>query len=266
MVTPLMLLLSSINSRYEYDRPVDIMYLSRTDRDLIVSEVERIGKMATNDDTILTTEDCYGQTIADTAQVVNDSVVEISQPTAMLLTRIREAYSVYQKVSPSGLAANEMELDDLGADAVILRLEGNPRYIYIYIYNIMESKGMDFRSKMMRIMELYTAIVGHAGVSLDTGKIQQLVNRFELQSTVQFWQGLLMSDLLKHGFAGVSVTQSDVYKVGEELRSLGFYGFVNPLQMYMDFSGSRISRKVGVNIDQEVIDFLDKVVRSGGIA
>lgn len=266
MVTPLMLLLSSINERYEYDRPVDTMYLSRTDRDLITAEAERLGKMATDDNIILMTEDCYGHAIADTAQVSNDTVVEISRPTAMLLTRIREAYAVYQRVSPNNNATDEIELDDLGADAVILRLEGNPRYIYTYIYNIMESTGMDFQSKMMCITELYTAIVGHAGVALDSAKIQQLTSRFELQSTVQFWQALLLSDLLKHGFSGVTVSKDDIVTVGNELRSLGFYGFVNPLKMYRDFSGSRISHKVGVNIDQEVIDFLDKVVRSGGVA
>lgn len=266
MVTPLMLLLSSINERYEYDRPVDTMYLSRTDRDLIISEVERLGKMAMDENTVLMTEDCYGREIADTAQVVNDSVIEISRPTAMLLTRIREAYAVYRKVSPASGTSDEVELDDLGADAVILRLEGNPRYIYTYIYNIMESTGMDFRSKMMRITELYTAIVGHSGVALDSTKTQQLTSRFELHSTVQFWQALLLSDLLKHGISGVTVSKEDIAMVGSELRSLGFYGFVNPLKMYRDFSGSRISRKVGVNIDQEVIDFLDKVVRSGGIA
>ena len=264
MVTPVMLLLSSINDRYAYDRPVDVSYLSRADRNLITTEAERLGELA-NSENIMVAEDRFGNTMVDNMQVSNDKMVEVSWATAVIINRIREAYDVYKKAGISVNQSASVDNEDLGADAAILRLEGNPKYVYIYVYNIMEARGMDFSSKIRKITELYTAIIGHTGVTLDSGKAQARVDRFKLQSTVQLWQGLVISDMLKHGMPGIVVKPADIYKAASELDNLGFYGFVNPLKMYMEFSGSRITRKVGVNIAPEVTAFLDKVVRSGGV-
>ena len=60
------------------------------------------------------------------------------------------------------------------------------------------------------------------------------------------------------------LTESRLEQVKCELKELGLYGFVNPLQMYRDFAGARVNRKSVVNIDGEVLNFLSKVIRSGG--
>ena len=262
MVTPLMLLMSSINEKFEFDKPVDTMYLSRSDRDLVVSEADRLGRMSKDDSIILTTEDVFGNTIVDTAQAVNGRIVEISLATAMILTRIREAHDVYSNVGVNESA--DIDGSDLGTDSVIMRIEGNPHFVYTYVYNLMTSTGIDYTAKINKIAELYTSIITHLGVSHDDASTRKLVERFSLQSNVQFWQELIMSDMLKHGYTGNVVSAGDIKTVKDELRSLGFYGFVNPLKMYLDFSGARVTRKVDVNVDENVVAFLEKIVKSGG--
>lgn len=268
MITPLMLLLSSINQQYENDSPVDTTYLNRSDRKLILEEADRLGRMATDENIIMMVHDRFGVQMADTAQVMDDHVVDISLATAMMLTRIATSYEVFKKsVSSMDVRSKgeEADDDDLGTDSVILLLEGNPRYVYSYVYNLMITRGVNYSAKIMKIVELYTSIISHMDMTISVEGNQNTASRLELQSTYQFWQGLILSEMLKHGLTGNTVTFEDIHTVKQELSALGFYGFVNPYKMFMDFSGSRISRKVGVNIDPEVVDFLEKIVRSGGV-
>lgn len=269
MVTPLMLLLSSINSEFGYDHPVDIMYLNRSDRTTILGEAERLGRVASISDEndarcLLLRKSVSGAAIVDNVQVINDQVVEISEVTAMLLTRLREAYKVFHA---SNLATVSDEPDnDLGTDAVILRLEGNPKYVYIYVYNMMENRSLDYNTKIGKLSEVYSAIIGHSQVSVSDDKLRFLMQRFELHSMEQFWERMVMTDLMRHGlYDGAVITSQDLLRAKQELKNLGFYGFVNPLKMYLDFSGARVNRKVEVNVSPEVISYLRKVVRSGGV-
>ena len=262
MLTPLMLLLSSINEKYEFDSPVNTMYLSRSDRELVVSEADRLGRMSKDDNLVLCTEDVYGNVVVDTAQAVNGRIVEISLATAMLLTRVRQAHDVFSNVGIN--ESTEIDSSDLGTDSVIMRIEGNPHFVYTYVHSLMTSTGIDYKAKVGKIAELYTSIITHLGVSQDDSNTKVLLDRLSLHSNVQFWQQLLMSDMLKHGYTGNIVTSEDIKTVKRELLSMGFYGFVNPLKMYLDFSGARVMRKVDVNVDENVVTFLEKIVKSGG--
>lgn len=264
MVEPLMLLLSSINAQFEYDHPVDIMYLGREDRNTIMVEANRLGRLASDDERILTRTDLTGKIVADTAQVAGGSVIEVHPATAAMLTRIREAYQVYTKYLTSTTSV-EQEDEDLGADTVVLRLEGNPRYIYVYVYNLMETRGIDYKTKLGKLYELYTTLIACTNAQVDNSRVKFLQSRFELQSTLQFWQTMLTGDIMRQYGSVATLTEKDIETVKSELKQLGFYGFVNPLQMYTDFSSARINRKVEVNIAPEVIDFLEKVVISSGI-
>lgn len=267
MVQPLMLLLSSITKDFTYDHPVDIMYMNRSDRTTVLHEADRLGRLACNDDLILMGEDIYGNPIVDDGQISGGTkIVQISPATQMLLTRIREAYGVFRKYSASSGDADS-ESTDLGADSVILRLEGNPRFVYVYVYSIMESKGLEYTTKIRKIAEVYNAIVGHSQLTIGGEDTQFLLNRFELHSTSQFWCSMLTADLMAHGGGIVSpVTEKDLEVAKKELRDLGFYGFVNPYKMYTEFVSSRVNRKLDVNVQPEVIEFLRKVVKSGGIS
>lgn len=263
MVEPLMLLLSCLNKDYMYDHPVDIMYLSRDDRTYCLREADRLGRLSLS---LLMGEDMFGHEVVDDAQLLgSSSMIEISPATRALLTRLRECYKVFVKYNAN--AAHEEEASsDLGMDTVILRLEANPKFVYIYVYSVMENKRIDYSAKISILAELYNVIVGHSQLTVGDEKTQFLLQRFELQSSWQFWSRMLTGDIMSHtGAVCAPVTKEDLATVKRELRDLGFYGFVNPLKMYMEFVGARINRKLDINISTDVIDFLRKVVRSGGV-
>lgn len=266
MIQPLMLLLSCINEEYTYDHPVDIMYLNRSDRQVVTREAFRLGKIVMDQNKIMMGEDAFGAPIVDDGQVIGGSkLIRISPMTQMLLTRLQECYRVFLK-SESGDVEGDESLSDLGTDSIILRLEGNPKYVYIFVHSVMESKGQEYSAKIARIADVYKAIIGHISAPGDDAKTQFLRSRLELQSTWQFWSRMLTADIIRHtGEIIPPLTEDDLDKMASELRDLGFYGFVNPYKMYTEFLGSRINRKFDVNISEDVILFLDKVVASGGV-
>ena len=263
MITPLMLLLSSINQDMAYDHPVELTYLTRDDRALVVGEAERMGRIVSDSAKLIFTENSAGQSYADLDQVVGDSFVRIHPATAMLLTRVREAYNVFQRRS-AGVVA-EAEDNDLGADDVVLRLEGNSKYVYVLVQQIMAKRSIDFDAKVAQLAGIYKQIT-LTGESQEVSKaINFLRDRLELQSYHQFWCKLLTADLIHYGlFDGEIVQPEDLELVKKEIRLFGLYGFVNPKEMYDEFVGARVSRKTAVKVDAEVVDFLYKVVRSGG--
>lgn len=264
MIQPLMLLLSCINEEYSYDHPVDIMYLSRSDRQVIVQEAERLGRFVTDPSKIMMGEDVRGDAIVDDGQIIGGSkLVRISASTQMLLTRLQRCYEVF--LNSRNSASNDEAIGDLGTDSIILRLEGNPKYVYMFVYSVMESKGLEYSAKIAKISDVYNAIAGHINFVSDDTKTQFLRHRLELQSTWQFWARMLTADIIAHtGEITQPLTRDDIITVAEEMRNLGFYGFVNPYKMYTDFLGSRINRKVDVNISDDVVNFFGKVVESGG--
>lgn len=264
MITPLMLLLSSINQDLAYDHPVDLTYLSRDDRALIVGEAERIGRVVSDSAKVIFTESRGGEPYADLDQVVGDSFVRIHPATAMLLTRVKEAYRVFQRMSAGAVA--EAEDEDLGADEVVLRLEGNAKYVYVLVQQVMAKKSIDFDTKVAQLADIYKQIT-LTGDSQETSKaISFLRDRLELQSYQQFWCRLFTADLARYGlFQEDSIVQpEDLETVKKEIRLFGLYGFVNPKEMYEQFASARVSRKTSVKVEPEVVEFLSKVVRSGG--
>lgn len=265
MITPLMLLLSSINERLGYDYPVDTMYLNRANRTLILNEATRLGNLVSDDGLILMTDNAFGEAVCDTAQVINNAVVEVSPFTAVILTRLRRCFEVF-KDSLQTAAKDESEIYDLDTDSVILRLEGNPRYIYSYVYSVMENNAYSYDHRIMQLAELYNVIVGFTASPVARLKQDDLVRRLMLQADLSFWQKLFYNDWIKRVLKEPpTLGMEDVEKTKVELKSMGFYGFVNPWKMYSEFSNSRINRKVELNVSEDVTLFLRKVVLSGGV-
>lgn len=259
-----MLLLSCIDENYNFSKPVDTMYLNRVDRALINSEVKRLGTLVSSDDVILMTEDAFGNPVCDTVQLINNNVVDISPLTAVILTRLRQCYPVFQ-ASVQETSTSEIEARDLDTDAVILRLEGNPHYIYNYVYGVMENTTISYSSRIAQLSELYNALIGFSIMTDNTDKRSGLLTRLTLQSDIAFWQQLFYTDWIHRTLAAPNaIGVADVEVTKKELKGMGFYGFVNPLKMYNDFIGSRVNRKVELNVSDEVLNFLGKVVMSGG--
>ena len=263
MITPLMHILSCLDEEYKAGAPIGMLHLNRSDWDLIVTEAKRLGSLFSDETKIWITESPAGLSVVSEVQVIDGSPVNLNPYTALLLTRVYECFPLYLR--ELGKLSVDVVEDDLSADAVVLRLEGNPRYVYVYVYNTMELPSLSYEAKILKIQELLFTILRHSVVQSNNLINDASRNRLEMHSRFGYWKGMLMSDYVKHnGTVAPPFTLDTLETMRAELKNLGFYGFVNPLQMFMDFSGARVSRKVEVNISSEVIAFLMKVVASGG--
>ncbi len=263
MITPVMHVLSCLNAKYEIEPPVDTLYLNKQDRELIIREAKRLATYFEDENKIWISESQTGLRMVSEVQVIAGKSQSLNPYTALLLTRIWKCYPMYLKEVDTVVA--DSSNDDLSTDAVVLRLEGNPRYIYVYVYNTMEASALSYEVKIGRLLELLLTIKSHSVIKDTTPRDTRLMGRMELHSMFSYWKGMLMSDYIDmYGEAPPEFTEDTIEVIRRELSDLGFYGFVNPLEMYQQFNSSRVSRKVEINIDDEVIAFLTKVVLSGG--
>lgn len=263
MITPLMLILSCLNEKYEMDKPANILYLSKSDRDVILSEARHLCDLVLNPDVIATMDGHVFPT-----QFSGDNSITLNQYTVAFLERVQACARVYQESLRSG---NKVEAeagdDDLSTQTTVLTLEGNPDYIYYHVYKMMESQALSYDVKIARLAELLALLNAHGGEKLGRAvESSEFPRRLELHSNIGYWKGMLMGDVMKrtHALPTEDFTEETIEIIRRQIRDLGLYGFVNPLQMYRDFSTSRIERKTNVNIPDRVLVFLGKVVQSGG--
>lgn len=264
MITPLMHILSCLNENFEIDAPVDILYLNRKDRDLIVHEAKRLGAFFDDENRIWINESPSGEKMVATTQIISGKAQTLNEYTSLLLTRVWKCFPVYLKeINATSVEVSE---DDLSCDAIVLRLEGNSRYIYSYVYRVMEMPSLSYEMKIARLQELLMTIQSHTVVVDDSMKNTRLYARMELHSKLSYWQEMLITDYINYYNKVPPEFSADTISIiRKELSLLGFYGFVNPLEMYQRFNNSRVARKVDIEIEENVIAFLTKVVLSGGV-
>lgn len=264
MITPLMHILSCLNEDYVIEEPVDIFYLNKVNRDFIIDEARRLGSYFSDDNKLWITDSITGRRMVSDVQVISGFSRELNPYTALLLTRVWKCFEKYQyEVNVSSTDTNVTE--DLSTDAIVLRLEGNPKYIYVHVYNIMETPSLSYDTKIARLADLLTIIRGHSVIKDTQVGNARLLKRIELQSNLNYWKGMLFSDYIEmYGITPPNFSEDTISTICDELTDLGFYGFVNPLEMYQQFSSACVSRKIEVSISEEVIDFLTKIVLSGG--
>lgn len=262
MITPLMLILSSLSKDYETDKPVNVLYLSKSDRDLILSEAHRLCDLVLNPDVVATMEGHVFPT-----QYCGDRSISLNPYTVAFLERVQACAHVYLDNLKSSARQSTSDDDDLSTQATILRLEGNPDYIYYYVYKMMEAPSLTYDAKIGKLAELLTMLNAHGGEKLGKAAVDdELPRRLELHSNLGYWKSMLVGDVMRRTNAVPDevFTEATIEVIREQISSLGLYGFVNPLKMYQDFSSSRIERKSNVNVPDRVLLFLGKVVQSGG--
>lgn len=263
MITPLMLILSSLNEKYEMDKPANILYLSKLDRDVVLSEARRLCDLALNPEVVATMDGHVFPT-----QFSGDNSITLSPYTVAFLERVQACAKVYQEHLRTGSKhASDDSDDDLSTQATILRLEGNPDYIYYYVYKMMEVQTFSYDVKIAKLAELLAMLNAHGGEKLGRAvEDTEFPRRLELHSSIGYWKSMLMGDVMRrtNALPEEPFTEDTIEVIREQISALGLYGFVNPLQMYRDFSSSRIERKTDVNIPDRVLIFLGKVVQSGG--
>lgn len=264
MITPLMHILSCLDDKYKAEHPVSIQYLSHADRSVIVNEALRICKLVQDPDAIT----MYDSKTVYTTQYYGDQDFEINPYTAVLLERIQQCASVYvTAIESTGLNEEEEGDTDLSSQAVILRLEGNPGYIYSYVYKVMESKSRSYAHKITVLSDLLNTIASTI-TSENTGSElpHSTLMKLQLQGSFNYWKAMLTADIVRHTakLPEEEFTPKTIEVIRSDLRNLGIYGFVNPYKMYTDFNNSRVHRKTSNNINVNVINYLVRVIASGG--
>lgn len=268
MITPLMHILSCYDEHYTVGNPVDILYLSKSDRELIVGEAKRLCNLILDETKFLKMPTDTGRHVMCTTQSLANNVFAISPFTALLLQRIQECATAY--LNRVDLTDTSVE-DDLSTDAIVLKMEGNPRYVYYYVYTVMQLPALTYEAKINRLNELLQTLQTHVSSDSkdvkDTEDKKDFYNRLSLHSKVEYWRGMLLSDYIYYyGVVPPEFDEKTMETLYKELRDLGFYGFVNPLQMYLEFNNSRVNRKVDIDVEDWVLEFLSKVVLSGGVS
>ncbi len=262
MITPLMHILSCLNENFEVKKPVNILYLSKSDRDIILAEARRLCELVLDPDIIVTMD---GHVFP--VQYSGDNSISLNVYTVALLERIQACAAVYLDSLKEGGKDKSQEDDDLSTQATILRLEGNPDYIYYFVYKMMEAQALSYDVKIAKLAELLAMLNAHGGEKLGKAvEDTELPLRLGLHSELRYWKSMLMGDVMRrmHSVPEEPFTEKTIETIRSQLSALGLYGFVNPLRMYRDFSSSRVERKSNVNIPDRVLVFLGKVVQSGG--
>lgn len=264
MITPLMHILSCLDKDYSMVSPLSILYLNKVDRDVIISEAKRMCDMLFDGDIIAIDDQpsLDGRYLVSRDQVVNDSYRTINVYTQLLLTRIRDCARKY--VADVNNVAKQEDNEDLSAESTVLNMEGNPEYVYKFVYTTMRGATQsNFGSKIEKLQEIYSVLISHTDVQ--EGDDKAMLDRLGAQAQMNYWRTLLMRDYMQ-AFRTLppEFNATTVEEIREDLQSLGFYGFVNPLEMYNAFSRSRIGRKSNVVVEPTSMEFLRDAILAGG--
>ncbi len=262
MITPLMLILSSLNEKQTTDSPVSVLYLNRSDRDLILSEATRLCNRVLDENIICTLD---GQ-VYPTQSCSDGEFLTLDDYTVAMLERIIMCARVYLR---SDATVDDNEADyDLGTQDTVLKLEGNPSFIYYYVYSLMYAPTPNYEAKLQKLAELLQVLQSHTMNLSDQPSDDEVrrLSRLELHSHMEYWKTMLVGDVMRRTKAlpQEQFTEQTIETIQKQLKILGFYGFVNPLQMYKDFGSSRVSSKTNVEVEEWVLAFLGKIIQSGG--
>ena len=270
MITPVMLMLSSISSDLSYTQPVNTMYLNQDDYDIIMSEVQRLTSILRNPSRVSPLLSEYteeennlyssGAYVPEwrpsTEQMIHYEYKTIHPGTWVILNRLYHCSKLFEERNVSYVSFD--------TETILLNLESNPDYIYSYILKVMRSTNWDYPYKMSMFADLYSKI--QMSIQDESSTIDGTVHRLKQMSELKFYQKLIYTDYLTaFGQFPPPITLSDLYVIRDELKELGLYGFCNPLELYNQFALSRVQRKTKVNISSDIVDLIRKILLSGGV-
>lgn len=262
MITPFMYLLSGYNDSLTYDSPVDLSTLGMSDKDIAVirREAKLIARNLSDEIKTSLDETPNGELIVSENQYACGGVTTINAYTALLLERVRKAIKPFQQFHSR---SDSVEVPDLTGE-IILRIEGNPYFVYTFV-NATLASNLPFNKRIAKIKDVLDMIRDNAAMSEGTAAYNEHdLHRLELHGHKSYWERMLYGDYVRY-YGCVGPVENDLIRtIRNDLATLGYAGFVNPIKMYQDFSSSRVKRKVTLNVSDDVILFLDRIVRSGG--
>lgn len=264
MITPVMYLLSCLTENYEKDKFIDVSYLNNDDHQYLMNEVSRIGSilMCESESGPLFEEMAIEPSPIfkfDSTALIGDRSFSLNPFTLALLSVLRECYQKFTTIS-SGITAET----DLGSDIVILSLERNVNNAYRIVCEIIENSTLTTTDKALKLKTLYTSALAAKQNQQDVEMYdQEALIRLETLSKASYWAELLMRKNLElGGETDKPVTVETLKEVRKDLKSIGISGFADPYKMYVDYTDSRVHRKVAANLSSDMLLYLSRVSES----
>lgn len=287
MLHPLMVLFGTINpNTLEHDSLLDLTFMSKQDITIIKSKILEIGEKVypyimdlsaatssiVNNDILKNYDSSKGKILyveinkeltAFESQYVNDIQVEILPETALLLTRLYKAFLFWNK-NMCVCSNDEQDIMDLSEDALLNRIENFPYSIYNIVYKILApNKELSKRAALQKINTIRQKLIQYQGQN-EIDKSPLLLERLSTLSDLRFWKELIYSDYLKIYMKNPPrLTSTKMEQISKELNLFGISGFNPPYEIEQVFP--TIPRKTSLNIDTNILVFLEKLVRSGGL-
>lgn len=263
MISPLMYLFSCLDEGYNVDEFISLRNMTSSDQKLIRTEAHRLCSIVCNPDRIFF-DDYTG--FAGDVQCVGSTTFEPSPATRCMLTRLKEVATKFEKVYNSAEVLEEMS-SDLSSNRVVLEIEHRDTYAYNFVSSVISSTA-PWEKRIAKIKEVCDVLQSRATVSDKDTQVTATYSRSELHSRMSYWARLWVYDYIQYNHCPFpeTITADTFQRVASELRQLGFAGFTNPLIMYQDFNSSRVESHTEVKIAPEIIAFLDRAYRSGGVS
>lgn len=289
MVHPLMILFGTINfNTLEHEDLLDFSFMCNSDITTMKAKIHEIGektypyvldfpsiKSSVINKNILENYDSTkgkimyteinNELVAFESQYINDNQIEILKETAILLTRIYRAYVFWNKNTSSFMNFKKDEnVIDLSEDAILNKIENFPYSIYSIVYNILSStKELPITLALKRVDNIRKKLIQYQGQT-KIDKSPYFQEKLNILSDMSFWKSLIYSDYLRIYMKNPpKLTLKKMDQISSELKLFGISGFNPPCDI--DQSFSNISRKASIDVDDRIIIFLEKIVRSGGI-
>lgn len=262
MFHPTTILFACYNINTSKFEDINISFLNEKDMNVINAEINRMESILSEDNIFY--EDFNGIQVASTTQYTLTGQIDISKETALVLTKLAEACSFWKSNS------NNLSLkEDISSDMLLTKIDAFPTSIYRIVYNLLYGEKVSGKGKskgILKLNELLQKILMYNDqAQFDvTGDMLQ---KIEELSSMSFWRTLLSTEYMRcYSELPPDVTLNTMNTIKTELSYFDIYGFVPPNKVYDAFQSVAEYRKSTIHISEDIVDFLVKIVKSGGVA
>lgn len=259
MFHPTTILFACYNMNTSAFEDINISFLSEKDRNVLNAEIDRLHSVLSEDNIFY--EDFNGIKVASTTQYTLMGQVDISKETALILTKLAQACSFW-KDNHNKLSIKE----DISSDMLLTKIDAFPTSIYRIVYNLLYGEKTTRKSKgLLKLNELLQKIMVYNNQA-QADITGDMLEKIEELSTMSFWRTLLSMEYMKcYSELPPNITINTMNTIKKELAYFDIHGFVPPNKVYDAFHTVMEYRKSTINISEDIVDFLSKIVRSGGI-
>lgn len=261
MLHPTTILFACYNSNTSTFEHIDISFLNERDSNIINAEINRMASVLSEDNIFY--EDMDGIQVASTTQYTLTGQIDISRETALVMTKLAQACSFWKTFS------NKSPIkEDISSDMLLMKIDAFPSSVYRIVYDLLYGERISSKARSKGIQKLYELLkkINLYNNKEEAGITGDILHRIEKLSSMAFWRELLSIEYMRcYKELPPVITLDTMNTIKKELKHFDIYGFVPPNKVYEAFRTVEDYRKNTIHISDDIVDFLMKIVRSGGI-